>query len=479
MQNQGFEICLLGNNFIQYRKEMTKIASQLFYLALSKINPHIKLSKIYDKEFVMINIPTREVMSALGKTDVNNFTNNIMTLKTVAKKMQSLTIDNPYVEDDDFQILNVFSSISFNRKNGLNVEFNYHMTPFLLELSDKPYTQILLNDVCQLNSANSIRLLEIITLYAHNNAGKREITTIFTVDEFKRLMYMENHKSEYKVIKRDVLKPCIQEINNIGNYHIEMSEEKEGRKVNRLIFRITLPTAIYKFAKDKTGKQIAHVQSSEPSPEQIIESIREPLNTIDEPTTEWHPKAVNQVSKQENQRQNTVQETQKNLMKNMFADIDDNKLNDDILAAKLNSLGYAEANTRYWLEQNREKFLWAVAKTDEAAKKGKVKSCGAYLTAMLKQDVSFNNALVQAQAETYRKEKAECQAAEQEKYYREQDRKRIEKMADNSKKTVEELESSIALWDEFIIGKDQNSPVVLTVLKKLKEYRAELASRGL
>lgn len=416
MLNHGEEICILGNNFIQNRQQFTKLGSQLFYLALSKINPHLPLSKVYNKEFIAIEIPWREVLSMLGKmnseSDKKNIDNNIANLARAAKSLQSATVTNPDREYDAYyDELNIFTRIVYSKRSGLRAEFSHYMTPFLLELSNRPFTQILLNDVCQLNAPHAIRLLEILTIYCYKNKGKRDIVMNISLIDFKKAMFVENKYKDYKEMKRKVIVKSVNEINQLGNYNIKFDEIKDGASVVELVFYVKLPDAVFKFDKQN--------QTQAPLPTTATE-IAVPVTTS----------------------------TQKQAFVDMLSA--DERLNDDILANKLSSLGYAEVNTRKHLKQNRDKFLWAVSKTDEAVKKGKVKSYGAYLTTMLKQDVSFDNAMAQAQAEAARRAENERINAQRIAESDAQMKKAQEEANDITKKTIDELKSTIDFSHHFL-----------------------------
>lgn len=471
---------------------MTKLASQLFYLALSKVNPHIRLSKKYDKEFILINISTKEVLNALNKVDSGNSTNHITRLKSAANRMQSLLVDSPMQNRDEFESINVFSFIRFTRKDGLMVEFNYRMTPFLLELSDKPFTQILLQDVCRLRSANSIRLLEIVTIYAHKNAGKKVIETVLTVDEFKKLMYLENNKSEYKIMKRDMLKPCIAEINNLGDYFIEFSEEKDGRKVDKLIFKIKLPSAIYKFGKSGSKETTAEPPTAESIPtepitvESTAESTAEPAEP--EPAIYIPVKSL---------KAHLPPSSAKWGMFDLFADTDATdatdatntkaeedtdtdtiaSAEDEALIKRLRSHGYSEKNARSQLKTAPDKFKWAVEQTDNASKAGNVQNYAAYLATMLKQDESFEYETEQKKIRADRKERAERKSAELIAQSDERIKKEQEKLNDLASKSIDELNAAISNFKRQIAGKDPNLRTVKITLDSIKKYEDEITRR--
>ena len=79
-----------------------------------------------------------------------------------------------------FVIYTVFDVIRYKPKDGLRIQFNHNMRPFLLDIyeSRKGYTRIGLKQIFQLSSAYAIRLLELMLQYRGTMQGKKIVRHI-------------------------------------------------------------------------------------------------------------------------------------------------------------------------------------------------------------------------------------------------------------------------------------------------------------
>lgn len=103
------------------------------------------------------------------------------------------------------------------------------------------FTKISLEMMTRLRSGASIALYEICCQYVTNDHGKGEggLTNRASVDEWMpRLTGSRKANYEYKFLKRDVLQPAIDELNEITDLRVELVEHKAGRKVDELQFRV-------------------------------------------------------------------------------------------------------------------------------------------------------------------------------------------------------------------------------------------------
>lgn len=103
------------------------------------------------------------------------------------------------------------------------------------------FTRISLEMMTRLRSGASIALYEICCQYASNDHGKGEggLTNRAGIEEWTpRLTGSRKSAYEYKFLKRDILQPAIDELNEITDLRVELIEHKAGRKVEELQFRV-------------------------------------------------------------------------------------------------------------------------------------------------------------------------------------------------------------------------------------------------
>ena len=101
------------------------------------------------------------------------------------------------------------------------------------------YTKLNLRLQNRFTSRYALILWEVCFDYFDTERDQGE-TPFIRLERFRELMGLE--KDEYKIFKalnRDVIKPAIQEINDLTNYHVEVEQKRFKRRIAELKFRIT------------------------------------------------------------------------------------------------------------------------------------------------------------------------------------------------------------------------------------------------
>ena len=150
-----------SNPLIEARKPMNALEMRLFLLAVAAVNPHLsEKDKYYDHEFKELHLKPGELKAIFGNGSY------LTRLEEVCDGLMERTIK---LRDGKggFVIYTVFDVIRYKPKDGLRIQFNHNMRPFLLDIyeSRKGYTRIGLKQIFQLSSAYAIRLLELMLQY--------------------------------------------------------------------------------------------------------------------------------------------------------------------------------------------------------------------------------------------------------------------------------------------------------------------------
>ncbi len=138
------------------------------------------------------------------------------------------------------------SSVTLVNPEGLNkhsgqVWFGYAFPPEVHEQVMAPSTYTRLSIVYQssLKSGSALALYEICRRYATNPS---KMTFIQPYEHWYGVItgnpVSADSLPEYKYFKRDTLKPAIAEINTLTDINIELVEHKNGRRVEKLQFRV-------------------------------------------------------------------------------------------------------------------------------------------------------------------------------------------------------------------------------------------------
>jgi len=156
---------------------------------------------------------------------------NETRLKQFAKKLMSKPLEVPTATG--WLIANWFSDIEYIRGQAkFKVRFSEKLKPYLFELKER-FVSYNLKYILPLTSTYSVRIYQLLKEYE-----KLKIR-YFDVKELQDILQVpKSYKTSYKDFKRNVLEVALREINEHTDISISMQEDKDGRKITRLIFRI-------------------------------------------------------------------------------------------------------------------------------------------------------------------------------------------------------------------------------------------------
>lgn len=164
---------------------------------------------------------------------------NETRLKQFAKKMMSKPLEVP--TDDGWIIANWFADVEYIRGQAkFKVSFSNKLKPYLLDLK-KRFVHYNLKYILPLTSSYSVRIYQMLKEYE-----KLKIRYI-KADELMELLQVPNSYKIYNRFKEKVLQVAEKELAEHCDICFTIEEEKEGKRVDRLIFRI------YPNKQDKQG----------------------------------------------------------------------------------------------------------------------------------------------------------------------------------------------------------------------------------
>ena len=155
---------------------------------------------------------------------------NETRLKQFAKKLMSKPLEVP--TEDGWIIANWFSDIEYVRgKAKFKVRFSEKLKPYLLQLKER-FVSYNLQYILSLTSTYSIRIYQLLKEY--QKLKKRYITVV----ELQDILQVPKSYQRYDNFKRKVLEVAEKDLREHTDIYFSVEEEKDGRKVSRLIFRI-------------------------------------------------------------------------------------------------------------------------------------------------------------------------------------------------------------------------------------------------
>lgn len=109
------------------------------------------------------------------------------------------------------------------------LRFSQPMLPYLSQLTEQ-FTRYALTDVAKMTSAHAIRLYELLAQW--RDAGER----VVTVDWFREALQLEDRYNRIPDLKRWVIEPAVQQINEHSPMWCKWDQRKTGRRVSHLVF---------------------------------------------------------------------------------------------------------------------------------------------------------------------------------------------------------------------------------------------------
>jgi len=155
---------------------------------------------------------------------------NETRFKQFAKKLMSKPLEVP--TEDGWIVANWFSDIEYVRGQAkFKVRFSEKLKPYLLQLKER-FVSYNLKYILPLISTYSVRIYQLLKEY--EKLTKR----YFEVEELMELLQVPKSLKRYSQFKQKVLKVAERELLEHTDIYFTIEEEKEGRKVSRLVFRI-------------------------------------------------------------------------------------------------------------------------------------------------------------------------------------------------------------------------------------------------
>lgn len=154
--------------------------------------------------------------------------NNGKNYADIKDMLQKLRDRSMWVEiDGDDVLMGWLSNVRTNKRSGnVHIKIDEYIAPYLFALSEK-YTAYQLGNIMQMKSAYSVRIYELAKSYRIQRSKK------FAIDEFKKMLSVENVKSysNFKDFRKRVLEVAENEINDMTDLNIKFEPKTKGRKV--------------------------------------------------------------------------------------------------------------------------------------------------------------------------------------------------------------------------------------------------------
>lgn len=216
-----------SNQLILSAYEMTALEKRLLMLIIGLIRQN-------EDDFVTYTIPAKQVYKHLGIRN-NQYNSLKRVLRNLLSRVITLETDRGYKH---FQWLSVAEYIKRgadgNNEAQLAIRIHDHMAPFLLQLK-KEFQQIPIQEIIELGSFSTIRLVEIL-LVATLNLQKKQ--AYFELEELKELLGLKGKYNEYRNFRRRILETAKKECEEKTSLGFSYTKRTEGNTVIGLEFTV-------------------------------------------------------------------------------------------------------------------------------------------------------------------------------------------------------------------------------------------------
>lgn len=214
----GDKLVVKANKLIEARYSLNLNEQKVILYAVSKLDRE-------KEKFNILELETREFVKLLGTTSFRYVEIKELVVGLMKKQVSIETVESDLVA-------NWVSSIKYIKNTGrIELEFSENLMPYLLQLKES-FTRYELKNILYLKNKYSIRIYELLKQY--ETIGKRK----FDLEEFKKLLVLEDQYERFYDLNRFVLEKAKYEINDNTDLIIDYEKITKGRKIVGLLFKI-------------------------------------------------------------------------------------------------------------------------------------------------------------------------------------------------------------------------------------------------
>ena len=274
-----------SNRLVEAAYKLTLDEQRLLLAVLTKIDSHPDKPAPTDKTRIEI---TASVISDLLPVSLNKAYG---LLKDATDRLAErwVVIDYPDPEEPDLERTRTrwISAIDYLPKRAcVRLYLAPKVLPYLTQLSGK-FTSYRLQHVAQMTSVYAIRLYELLIQWQCE--GEREVEIEWLKKQF---MVPDNYKL-IGDLRRRVIQPAVDQINEHSNLWVKYSQRKSGRSIVAFQFQFGLKPAGAKTSPKRLSKSKGASKSAASAPEQVPlnldESTQPPTTTKPAPTRRRPP----------------------------------------------------------------------------------------------------------------------------------------------------------------------------------------------
>lgn len=196
---------------------------------------------------------TDEILYSVSASDIAHLTGTTThttyeELKKAALRLKRREVwitEKPNGEGghDEVLITNWVQSIRYIKSQGrVELRFSRDMLPYLSQFAQQ-FTTYALTDIAKMTSAHAIRLYELLMQWQSKNVR------LIAIDDLRNWLQLEDKYPLMADLRRWVIEPSVQQINEHSPLNVLWEQRKTGRRVTHLIFNFKTKKASAKSVK--------------------------------------------------------------------------------------------------------------------------------------------------------------------------------------------------------------------------------------
>lgn len=218
-------VVIKANELIQnFKYKLSKSEMRIVNLIISNID-----SPLYDEEFNMMKFSIQDFYNMLGWENVGG--KDYERLKNMLKKLSNSSSDYIQIGEKETIVRWIEKPYIYKNKGIVELKIDEDLKPFLLKANGVMKAKLKYYFI--MDSKYSMRLYELMKSWDGCKEKK------FEIDELREQIDAEQKSYEnFGKFHQGVLKPSVEEINEITDIELQYEIIKEGRKVTHIVFKI-------------------------------------------------------------------------------------------------------------------------------------------------------------------------------------------------------------------------------------------------
>jgi plasmid replication initiation protein len=226
MSKSNLQVCK-SNALVEASYRLSVAEQRIILACISKIR---RDQQITDE--VLYSVSAHEIAELTGTKSKTNYEELAKAAQRL-KRREVRLFEEPNGRGRKLRVMVtgwVQTIVYIAEEGRVELRFTKDMLPYLSELTEQ-FTRYALADISRMTSAYAIRLYELLIQW--RGTGERVLELGWLRDALK----LEGRYSNIRDLKRWVLEPAVEQINELSPIWVKWEQRKTGRRVTHIVFR--------------------------------------------------------------------------------------------------------------------------------------------------------------------------------------------------------------------------------------------------